>query len=473
MKLKDIVLEAELEANPVQDYTFGKNVDGDAIRKHSYRDKNYGTRQTVEVNCCGSWMTVSDPSDGTACTHCMGTFDAEGNRIEASHIEGRPSGLTNGQEAELIAKGPLAETGWHLLPDHLSSSPAGADDEEEAAMVAKGELSEGAVGRAGPAEVKMHEDHKKIMDTIATSATPAHVRGAHAMAHNYEKTHTIAIKKEKDKYHKSGMMTTFKTHMHEQGEALKKAYGKFASELKESRNIQVGDRVQPVMGANVHCVATVVPHSEIKTDGHGIPTNVEGAYKPVDWNRGYHAVKYQDGTYDYYHHSHLNKLHEALVVDGLRLFEGGNNTVLLRRYLRNEDINAHTENAALLANHFGTKEEKAEAEKHMLDMKRNGHGSPEGSKFQYDMSQKYYGKLHEAVLNEERWSAAVKTHHHPRAGLYATGSGEEIAKAEMSGGAGKAAKRINFYLQRAGKNLSAERKAAVRHALSIVQSKEK
>jgi hypothetical protein len=29
----------------------------------------------------------------------------------------------------------------------------------------------------------------------------------------------------------------------------------------------------------------IVDRSAVKTDGRGIPTNVQGAYKPVDWSR--------------------------------------------------------------------------------------------------------------------------------------------------------------------------------------------
>ena len=42
---------------------------------------------------------------------------------------------------------------------------------------------------------------------------------------------------------------------------------------------------------------TIVNRSEIKTRGDGVPTNVQGAYKPVDWKREI-PVKYADGSYD-------------------------------------------------------------------------------------------------------------------------------------------------------------------------------
>ena len=38
----------------------------------------------------------------------------------------------------------------------------------------------------------------------------------------------------------------------------------------------------------------IAPQSAVKTDGHGIPTNVGGAYQPVDWERE-SAVMLDDG----------------------------------------------------------------------------------------------------------------------------------------------------------------------------------
>jgi hypothetical protein len=64
-----------------------------------------------------------------------------------------------------------------------------------------------------------------------------------------------------------------------------------------------------------------------------------------------------------------------------------------REYDANEDENRHSENAALLAHHFGTDEEKATAKGHIESRDRLGHGSLEGVKFQSQMSEKYYNKL--------------------------------------------------------------------------------
>jgi len=43
-------------------------------------------------------------------------------------------------------------------------------------------------------------------------------------------------------------------------------------------------------------IATIVARSKIITDGRGIPKNVPGAYKPVDWKKEI-AIQFEDGTY--------------------------------------------------------------------------------------------------------------------------------------------------------------------------------
>jgi hypothetical protein len=56
-----------------------------------------------------------------------------------------------------------------------------------------------------------------------------------------------------------------------------------------------GDKVKVSGGSGVASdkIATVVDRSKIKTDGRGIPTNVEGAYKPVDWSKEV-AIQFDD-----------------------------------------------------------------------------------------------------------------------------------------------------------------------------------
>lgn len=67
-----------------------------------------------------------------------------------------------------------------------------------------------------------------------------------------------------------------------------------------------GDKVSVIFGTGIASgkTGTVVSSSEIKTDGRGIPTNVEGAYKPVDWKRET-AIRYDDGKYDTLEHGRL------------------------------------------------------------------------------------------------------------------------------------------------------------------------
>lgn len=62
---------------------------------------------------------------------------------------------------------------------------------------------------------------------------------------------------------------------------------------------KIGQKVKVSAGSGVasNKIATVVDRREITTDGRGIPKNVEGAYKPVDWNKEI-AIKYENGEYD-------------------------------------------------------------------------------------------------------------------------------------------------------------------------------
>lgn len=64
---------------------------------------------------------------------------------------------------------------------------------------------------------------------------------------------------------------------------------------------QPGNKYRLSEGSGVGSGQTVrtVSRDRIKTDGRGIPTNVEGAYKPVDWKREV-AVQFEDGSYSTY-----------------------------------------------------------------------------------------------------------------------------------------------------------------------------
>lgn len=59
-----------------------------------------------------------------------------------------------------------------------------------------------------------------------------------------------------------------------------------------------GDKVRITDGSGIDSnkVVTVVSPNYIKTDGSGVPTNVQGAYKPVDWSKEV-AFQYDDGSF--------------------------------------------------------------------------------------------------------------------------------------------------------------------------------
>ena len=65
------------------------------------------------------------------------------------------------------------------------------------------------------------------------------------------------------------------------------------------------------------------------------------------------------------------------------------------------------------------------------------------------------------IMVADKWSSDVKTKKHPPEGLFKEGSADEIAswlKKSHKGDTGKASSSLNFYINRAGKNLSPERK---------------
>ena len=70
-------------------------------------------------------------------------------------------------------------------------------------------------------------------------------------------------------------------------------------ELNENANkLQVGQKAKISGGSGVDSdkVVTIVDKSNIVTTGFGTPSNVKGAYKPVDWNREV-AIQYEDGSF--------------------------------------------------------------------------------------------------------------------------------------------------------------------------------
>jgi len=68
--------------------------------------------------------------------------------------------------------------------------------------------------------------------------------------------------------------------------------------LSENRiSFPIGTRVKVTSGSGLYSNKTgiVVSPREVKTDGSGIPVNIEGVYKPIDWNNKV-AVKLDDGS---------------------------------------------------------------------------------------------------------------------------------------------------------------------------------
>ena len=62
------------------------------------------------------------------------------------------------------------------------------------------------------------------------------------------------------------------------------------------RSYRAGQRlcVAAVSGGFSSECGTVVSRHEVRTDGRGVPRNVEGAYKPVNWRREV-AVRLDNG----------------------------------------------------------------------------------------------------------------------------------------------------------------------------------
>lgn len=63
-------------------------------------------------------------------------------------------------------------------------------------------------------------------------------------------------------------------------------------------NLAIGDRVfiEPfISGIDSGKHGVIVAPDNVKTDGRGVPTNIPGAYKPVDWSEEF-AIELDDGT---------------------------------------------------------------------------------------------------------------------------------------------------------------------------------
>lgn len=78
------------------------------------------------------------------------------------------------------------------------------------------------------------------------------------------------------------------------------------------------------------------------------------------------------------------------------------------------------------------------------------------------------------LLTEAAWSGKVETKEHPAEGLFAKGSAAKIASWALGAHKNKkgAMAAVNFYVNRAGKKLSAERRDVLDHAKKIINGKD-
>lgn len=76
------------------------------------------------------------------------------------------------------------------------------------------------------------------------------------------------------------------------------------------------------------------------------------------------------------------------------------------------------------------------------------------------------------AASSQLWSHKVETHYHPPAGLFTKGA-EHIARVLLHDAAspGQAIRRLQFYINRAGRNLSGEVQSRLHHALRILERK--
>jgi hypothetical protein len=73
---------------------------------------------------------------------------------------------------------------------------------------------------------------------------------------------------------------------------------------------------------------------------------------------------------------------------------------------------------------------------------------------------------------KSKWSGKVRTHYHTPPGLF-TKSAHEIASVLRSGASDvtQAIRRLSFYVNRAGRNLSSTAKRKLHHAMQILEGK--
>ena len=82
-----------------------------------------------------------------------------------------------------------------------------------------------------------------------------------------------------------------------------------------------------------------------------------------------------------------------------------------------------------------------------------------------------YKALHRR-FGKSKWSSRVKTHYHTPEGLF-TKSAHEIASVLHAGASntGQAIRRLSFYINRAGHNLSSGAKKKLHRAMQILEGK--
>lgn len=74
---------------------------------------------------------------------------------------------------------------------------------------------------------------------------------------------------------------------------------KFKTKITQSVGLFPGMKCRISGGGGIDSdkIVTIVNKNKIKTDGHGVPTNVVGSYyKPVNW-REQEAIQYENGEY--------------------------------------------------------------------------------------------------------------------------------------------------------------------------------
>ena len=80
-------------------------------------------------------------------------------------------------------------------------------------------------------------------------------------------------------------------------------------------------------------------------------------------------------------------------------------------------------------------------------------------------------KLAVQILFAKKWSNNIKVKKHTKDDIFAEGSAHEIAEYLYNTGKSKAMSRLNFYINRAGKNLSDHRKRTLNNAKNILSKK--